>query len=291
MDLAPNSTKPALDTKVAIEIITSTPRFFETTGLPLLRGREFRNIDGEKSAPVIIVNETMARTFWPDLDPVGQSFNDGAKTYEVVGVARDTKYRNLREAPRNTMYQPLAQSYRSSMTLLVRTAGDPASVTPLIQNELQAMEPALTIYNVRTLLEHVGRSLYVERMETIIFGLLGLLALVLTAIGVYGVVAYSVAQRTRELGIRMALGAQKMDVLKLILVKGLVLVAWGSAIGLVASYWLSRLIASQLYGVSPSDPVTLISVAVLLGGVALLASYIPARRATKVDPLVALRYE
>jgi len=291
MDLAPNSTKPALDTKVAIEIITTGPRFFETTGLPLLKGREFRNIDAEKSTKVIVVNETMAKKFWPDRDPLGQNFNDGATTYEVVGVARDTKYRNLREAPRNTMYQPLAQSYRSSMTLLVRSAGDPASVVPAIQNELRALEPALTIFNVRTLLEHVGRSLYVERMETIIFGLLGLLALVLTAIGVYGVVAYSVAQRTRELGIRMALGAQKMDVLRLILVKGLVLVAWGAGIGLMASYWLSRLIANQLYGVSPSDPVTLISVAVLLAAVALLASYIPARRATKVDPLVALRYE
>ena len=291
MDLAPNSTKPALDTKVAIEIIATAPRFFETTGLPLLQGREFRNIDAEKSTKVIIVNETMAKKFWPDRDAVGQSFHDGQSAYEVVGVARDTKYRNLREAPRNTMYQPLAQAYRSNMTLLVRTAGDPESVAPVVQNELHAIEPALTIYNVRTLLEHVGRSLYVERMETIIFGLLGLLALVLTAIGVYGVVAYSVAQRTRELGIRMALGAQKMDVLKLILVKGLVLVAWGSAIGLVASYWLSRLIANQLYGVSPSDPATLVSVAVLLGAVALLASYIPARRATKVDPLIALRYE
>jgi putative ABC transport system permease protein len=233
----------------------------------------------------------MAQKFWPQTDPVGRSFNDGRETFEVVGVARDTKYRNLREPSRMTIYQPLAQAYVPTMNLVVRTAADPAKFAPTIQNRLHSIEPALTIYNVRTLLEHVGRSLYVERMETIIFGLLGLLALVLTAIGVYGVVAYSVAQRTRELGIRMALGAQKMDVLKLILVKGLVLVAWGSAIGLVAAYWLSRLIASQLYGVSPSDPVTLVSVAVLLGGVALLASYIPARRATKVDPLVALRYE
>jgi len=128
-------------------------------------------------------------------------------------------------------------------------------------------------------------------MESLILGFLGALALILTAIGVYGVVAYSVAQRTRELGIRIALGAQKKDVLKLILTKGLVLVAWGSVIGLVACYWLSRLISNQLYGVSPNDPATLVSVAALLGGVALLASYIPARRTTKVDPLVALRYE
>jgi predicted permease len=291
MDLAPNSTKPALNTPVAIEIISAAPRFFETTGLTLLRGREFRSLDSEKAPRVLIVNETMAKRFWPDRDPLGQSFSDGRTTYEVVGIARDTKYRNLREAPKNTMYEPLAQSYRANMTLLVRTSGDPSSIVPVVRNQLHAIEPALTTFNVRTLSEHVGRSLYVERMETIIFGVLGLLALVLTAIGVYGVVSYSVAQRTRELGIRMALGAQKRDVLKMILVKGLVLVAWGSAIGLVACYWLSRLIANQLYGVSSSDPATLASVAVLLGVVALLASYIPARRATKVDPLVALKYE
>src|SRR4029453_362579 len=140
-------------------------------------------------------------------------------------------------------------------------------------------QPPVTIYKVRTLLEHVGRSLYVERMESVILGTLGVLALILTAIGVYGVVTYSVTQRTRELGIRMALGAQRSDVFRLVLRKGLMLVAWGAAIGLLACYWLSRLIANQLYGVGANDPATLISVAVLLIGVALLASYIPARRA------------
>jgi putative ABC transport system permease protein len=291
IELGPNATKPPVDESIKIDIVTVAPRFFETTGLPLLQGRDFRLIDNEKSTKVMIVNETMARKFWPQTDPVGSSFSDGTDTFEVVGVARDTKYRNLREPARMTMYQPLAQGYVPSMSLVVRTAADPTKFAPLIQTRLHALEPSLTIYNVRTLLEHIGRSLYVERMESVIFGFLGLLALILTAIGVYGVVAYSVAQRTRELGIRMALGAQKRDVLKLILAKGLVLVAWGSAIGLLACYWLSRLISSQLYGVSSYDPATLVSVAVLLAGVALFASYIPARRATKVDPLVALRYE
>ncbi|HEY3027290.1 MAG TPA: ABC transporter permease [Pyrinomonadaceae bacterium] len=291
MDLAPNTTKPAIDAKVAIEIISVAPRFFETTGLPLLRGRDFRGIDRDTSAPVIVVNETMAKTFWPNTDPLGQSFSDGHSAFEVVGIARDTKYRNLREAPRNTMYQPLAQSYRSSMNLLVRTAGDPARIAPLIQTQLHAIEPALTVFNIRTMYEHVGRSLYVERMESFLLVVFGLLALTLTAVGIYGVVAYSVAQRTREVGIRMALGAQKKDVLKLILVQGLSLVAWGTGLGLIGCYWLARLVSSQLYGVSPYDPVTLASVATLLVGVALLASYMPARRATKVDPLVALRYE
>jgi putative ABC transport system permease protein len=291
MDLGANTTKPAVDRPVAIEIVSVAPRFFETTGLLLLRGRDFRRLDTDKSTQVTIINETMAKRFWPETDPVGQSFSDGQAAYEVVGVARDTKYRNLREGPRNTMYQPLTQWYRPSMNLLVRTAGDPAKIAPVIQTQLHALEPALTVFNTRTLYEHVGRSLYIERMESMLLAFFGLLALVLTAVGIYGVVAYSVAQRTRELGIRMALGAQRKDVLKLILRQGLVLVAWGSAIGLVACYWLSRLVSSQLYGVSPSDPATLVSVAVLLAAVALIASYIPARRATKVDPLVALRYE
>jgi putative ABC transport system permease protein len=291
MQLGPNETRPAVDEDVSIDIVTVAPRFFETTELPLLQGRDFRRIDNQKSAKVMIVNETMARKFWPQTDPVGRSFNDGHDSYEVVGVARDTKYRNLREPPRMTMYQPLGQAYMPTMSLVVRTASVPKTFVPIVQNRLHSIEPALTIYNVRTLLEHVGRSLYVERMESVVLGFLGLLALVLTAIGVYGVVAYSVAQRTRELGIRMALGAQRKDVLKLVLREGLILVASGSVIGLLACYWLSRLVASQLYGVSPYDPATLVSVAVLLATVAFLASYIPARRATKVDPLVALRYE
>ena len=291
MDLGANTTKPAVDAPVAIEIVSVAPRFFETSGLPLLRGRDFRGIDRDKSAPVIIINETMAKKFWPGTDPLGHSFSDGQTAFEVVGIARDTKYRNLREAPRNTMYQPLAQSYRPSMNLLVRTAGDPARVAPVIQTQLHAIEPALTVFNLRTLFEHVGRSLYIERMESLLLAFFGLLALVLTAVGIYGVVAYSVAQRTREVGIRMALGAQKKDVLKLILVQGLALVAWGTGLGLIGCYWLSRLVSNQLYGVSANDPATLVTVAALLAAVALLATYIPARRATKVDPLVALRYE
>jgi predicted permease len=291
MERPANGTTPAVGEYVSIDIVSSSPRFFETTGLPLISGRDFRLTDTDKSAKVIIVNEAMAKRFWPGTDAVGRSFSDGTTTFEVVGVAGGTKYRNLREKPRLAMYQPLTQSYRSSMNLLVRTVGDPARLAPAIQAQLHSLEPALTIFNITTLSEHVGSSLYVERMESMLLAFFGLLALALTAVGIYGVVAYSVAQRTREVGIRMALGAQKRDVLKLILVKGLVLVAWGTGFGLVGCYWLSRLVSSQLYGVSPNDPATLATVAALLIAVALLASYLPARRATKVDPLVALRYE
>ncbi len=286
-----NATKPAVDEEISIDIVTVSPRFFETTGLLLLRGRDFRQIDTEKSAKVMIVNETMAKKLWPDTDPLGRSFYDGDTTFEVVGVARNTKYRNLRETPLMTFYLPLAQSYRPSMNLLVRTAGEPSQLAPAIQGRLHAIEPALTVFDIRTLFEHVGRSLYVERMEGLLLTFFGILALTLTAIGIYGVVAYSVAQRTREVGIRMALGAQKKDVLKMILAQGLALVAWGTALGLIVCYWLSRLVSSQLYGVNAYDPATLASVVVVIIVVALLAAYIPARRATKVDPLVALRYE
>jgi len=291
MERPANGTNPAIGEYVSIDIISVSPRFFETTGLPLLRGRDFRLLDTEKSAKVTIINESMAKKFWPGEDPVGRSFNDGLTTFEVVGVAGDTKYRNLREAPRLAMYQPLSQSYRPSMNLLLRTANDPAAFAPAIQTRLHSIAPALTIFNVRTLFEHVGRSLYVERMESLLLAFFGSLALMLTAIGIYGLVAYSVAQRTREVGIRMALGARKSDVLKLILAKGLTLVAWGTGFGLIGCYWLSRLVSTQLYGIKPNDPATLVAVAAVLLVVALLASYIPARRATKVDPLVALREE
>jgi len=291
IQMGPNSTKPAVDEDISMDIVTVSPRFFETTGLPLLSGRDFRQIDSEKAAKVMIVNETMAKKFWPDTDPLGRSFFDGDTSFEVVGVARNTKYRDLRETPRMTFYLPLAQSYRPSMNLLVRPAGDPTQIARAIQARLHAIEPALTVFDIRTLFEHVGSSLYVERMESLLLVFFGILALTLTAIGIYGVVAYSVAQRTREVGIRMALGARKRDVLKLILAQGLTLVAWGTAFGLVACYWLSRLVSSQLYGVSAYDPATLASVVAVLIVVAFLATYIPARRATKVDPLVALRYE
>jgi len=286
-----NFTKPAVNERISIDVVRIAPRFFETIGLPLLRGRDFRALDTEKSTPTIIVNEAMAQKFWPGADPVGRAFNDGDTTFEVVGVARDTKYRDLRERSRMTMYRPLTQFYSSGVNLLVRTTSDPTPLAPTIQNRLRLLEPALAVFNIRTLSEHVDRSLYAERMESLLLSVFSVLALVLTAVGIYGVIAFTVAQRTREVGIRMALGAQKKDVLKLILIRGMLLAAWGTGMGLIGCYWLSRLVSNQLYGVSAHDPATLVTVAALLIVVALSASYIPARRATKVDPLAALRYE
>ena len=284
-------TRPAVNEPISIDVVRVAPRFLETIGLPLMRGRDFQSFDTEKSTPAMIVNETMAAKFWPDENPLGRTFYDGNTTFEVVGVARDTKYRNLRESPRMTMYRPLAQFYASSINLLVRTRSDPAVMLPAIQNRLGSVEPAIAVFNVRTLKEQVDRSLYVERMQSFLLSLFGLLALLLTAVGIYGVIAFTVSQRTREVGIRMALGAQKRDVLKLILTRGFLLAAWGTGVGLIGCYWLGRLLSNQLYGITAYDPATLAVVSLMLVAIVLLSSYIPARRATKVDPLVALRYE
>ncbi|HKQ04026.1 MAG TPA: ABC transporter permease [Blastocatellia bacterium] len=287
----PNGTRPAVNDPISIDIITVTPQFFETLGLPLLQGRDFRSLDSEKSARVIIVNETMARKFWPNTDPVGQSFYDGIENFEVVGVARATKYRDLREEPRMTMYQPLAQQYSSGMNLLVRTALPPTGVIAPIQAELSALDPALPAFNIRTLPEHIGRSLYVERIQSVLLSLFGLLALVLTVVGLYGVMSYTVTQRTHEIGIHMALGAQTGGILRLVIAQGMKMTLIGLGVGVAAALALTRVVASRLYGINATDPLTFMAIALLLGSVALLACYLPARRATRVDPMVALRYE
>jgi putative ABC transport system permease protein len=222
---------------------------------------------------------------------VGRTFFDGGTTYEVVGVARNTKYRNLREAPRMTMYLPLAQDYRPQMNLLVATSGAPYELLPAVRNQVRALDATFPVYNIRTLTEHVGRSLFLERVQAVLLVVFGALALLLAAIGLYGVIAYTVAQRTREVGIRMALGAQKRDVMGLVVGQGLRLVVAGTALGVVGALALTKVVQTLLYGVSAADPATFAGVGLLLAVVALGACYFPARRATQVDPMVALRYE
>jgi predicted permease len=291
MQSPPNFTRPPVNEPISIDIVTVTPRFFETLGLPLQRGRDFRAHDAGSAAPVIIVNGTMATKFWPGGDPVGQTFFDGGRTFEVVGVAKNTKYRNLRESPRMTMYMPLAQSYRQSMNLLVQTSDEPGNLAPVVRQQVRALDSNLPVFAIRTLPEHISQSLFLERMQGIFLGVFGSLALVLAAVGLYGVMAYTVARRTRELGIRMALGAQRNDVLRLVVGHGLRLVVAGVLLGVMGALALTRVVQSLLYGVSASDPATIAAAALALVGVALAACLVPARRATRVDPMVALRYE
>ena len=283
---------PPVSGAVSVDIVSVAPRFFETLGLPLLRGRDFGSQDTEKSAPVIIVNENLARRFWPNADPLGQRFSDGGSTtHEVIGIARDTKYRDLRETPRMTMYVPLTQFYRRGMNLLVRSSGAPSEMAPAIRAELRALDPGMPLFSIRTVAEHVGGALYLDRLRAVLLSIFGGLALVLAAVGIYGVVSYAVAERTREIGIRMALGASRAHVLQLMLRQAMTPVALGVLAGVVASLALTQLVASQLYGIAALDALAFGTSPVLLAGVALLAGLIPARRATRVDPMVALRYE
>ena len=287
----PNMTDPPLDAPISVDIVTVTPRFFETVGLPLVAGRDFRALDAEHATPVVIVNETMAKRLWPKGNAVGGRFVSGDEAWEVVGIARDTKYRDLREAGRFTMYTPLPQFYRSSINVVLSTNLRAETVVTAAQAALRGIDPALPLFNVRTLAEHVDRSLYIDRLRAMLLTVFSLLALALAGIGAYGVISYAVTQRTREIGIRMALGARPGAVVSMVLRGGFGLAVAGAVAGSVAAFWGVRMVSTQLYGITGVDGVALASAWTLLLAVAALASYLPARRAARVDPVVALRAE
>ena len=274
------------------------PRYFETMVTPILQGREFTDQDTPKTESVAVVNETFVRRLMPfaksSAEAVGRrfSFRGGEGPFvRIVGVAGDGKYFNIGEEPRTFVWTPVSQDYSSSVSLIVRTKGAPEPMFGSVRREIQGLDPNLPLFDVKTLNEHMTFSLFPARIAATVLGVFGLVALLLSAIGIYGITSYAVAQRTREIGIRMALGAQLGDVLKLVLNHGVKLTLIGVTLGLVGAYLVTRAITSVLYGVSSTDPVTFGAVSFLLVGIALLACYIPARRATKVDPLIALRYE
>jgi predicted permease len=268
--------------------------YFKTMGIALVRGREFTSEDREGAPPVVVVNETLARRLWPNEEAVGKRVNleGGAGAFaEVVGVARDGKYASLGETARPFVYEPMLQSYNPRMTLVVRTKEDPRGVAGAVKTQLRVLEPKLPVAEAKTLAEQVALSLFPARVAAWLLGSFGLLALVLAGVGIYGIVAYSVSQRTHEIGVRLALGATGRDVLRMVVGEGLRVVALGIALGLALALAATRLVASFLYGVSATDFATFTVIPLLLAAVALLASYIPARRAARVDPMTALRYE
>jgi putative ABC transport system permease protein len=284
------ATVPRVDAPVEFDLVFVSPGYFATFGVPLTRGRDVAAADNADAPRVSIVNESMRRTFWGDRDPVGQTFNDGATApYTVVGVARDTKYRDLREAPRMVMYLPMAQSYRAAANLVVRTTLPPSQLVEGLRTEIRSIDPALPLYNVRTLAEQVDRSLYLDRLRATLIGALASLALALAAIGIYAVLSYTIAERTREVGVRLALGAQPGAVLRMLIGMGARVAAIGIAIGLALSAVLTRYISAQLYDMSPLDPAALGGASATLFAVALAAAFVPAWRATRIDPVAALR--
>jgi putative ABC transport system permease protein len=277
---------------------TVTPGHFRTMGMTLVKGRDFTARDGLQSTPVAIINETLARRYFPDGDPLGKRINPSFSIgtgeplmREIIGVVRDVKHASLRVDAEPEIYVTHAQFPRNSMTLVVRADSDPNRLIGAIRNEVQQLDNELPVFNVKTLDQYLSASVAEPRFNTLLIGSFAGLALLLTAIGLYGVMSYAVTQRTHEIGIRMALGARPRDVLRLIIGQGMGMAVIGMGIGIAAAYGLTRVMASLLYGVSATDPTTFAVVIALLTVVALLACYIPARRATKVDPMVALRYE
>ena len=267
------------------------PRYFETMGIEIVSGRPLDERDIEGRPVAVVVNETMARRYWSGGDAVGRIVDFGAGPATVVGVARDGKYGRLNEQPRNYMYVPLAQMFRHDALLIVRTSGDPAAVMPALHATIADLDPNLPLFDVRTMAEHMKLSVFIPRIAGTILGLFGVLAVVLSVVGLYSVVAFGVAQRTREIGVRLALGATPGDILRLVLRQGLVLTAVGLAIGMVLALGAARAIASQLVGVAPTDVVSFAGTALVLAGVALSACVLPALRATRLDPVRALRVD
>lgn len=271
-------------------------KYFEAIGTPILAGRDLNELDQEGKTRSVVVNETFARKFFPGGNPNENALGKRFKTrlegefWQIAGVAKDGKYWTIGEEQRSFVWFPLGNQLAFN-TLIVRTTTRPETVIGAIRGEFQKLDPNLPVTGAKTMTEHMKLSLFPARAVAAMLGAFGLLALALAAIGIYGVMSYSVAQRTREVGIRMALGAQRGDVLRMILRQGMKLAGIGMAIGLLAAFVLTRLLANLLYGVSSTDAVAFIGVSLLLGIVVALACFIPASRAAKVDPMIALRYE
>jgi len=277
-----------------------SPEFFQTMRIPILRGRGFSESDNAGAEPVVIINQTMAKRFWPNQEPISQHIWIGKPMgpewtepgpREIVGVVGDIHGASLATAPEPTMYLPYAQRPIVEMHFVIRTRQSPMAALPDIRSAMNQVDPDLPLAQVKTMEQVLSLSVTDWRFRTVLLALFGALAVFIAGIGIYGVISYSVAQRTHEMGVRMALGAARRDVMKLVVGQGLTLALAGIAIGLVGALALTRFLASLLFGVKPTDPLTFVGVCLTLTVVAVLASYLPARRATKVDPMVALRYE
>lgn len=277
------------------ELYMASPGYFEAMGIPRLAGRDFAN-ESATGTRVAIVNRAFAERVFGKRNPIGQLVSGGGVTYQVIGVVGNIKSRTIGEDTRATLFRSIDQSVASDpsvmgYTLIVSTRGDPAALTPSVREVVRALDPTMAVFNVATMQEHVKDALFLPRLAGTLFGIFGGIGLMLATVGLYGVISYSVSRRTREIGIRMALGAQVGAVQRLIVGQGMLLTLIALALGLPGAWIGAKLASSFLYGVSPHDLVTFVAVPVILGAVALLACWIPARRAARVDPQTVLRYE
>ena len=286
---------PGQELIVVTRIIS--PGYLDTMSIPLLAGRRFNDQDTDTSPNVVVISETMARRFWPGENPIGRRIAGGrvrsdADWIQIVGIVKDVRQFELNAEPRPQMYMSYRQAgFFAPEDLVVKTDVEPASMAAAVRKAVWEIDKDQPVSNIKTMEEILAESIARQRFSMLLLGVFAGVALLLAAVGIYGVMSYSVAQRTHEIGIRMALGAQTGAVLKLAVGYGLKLVVAGVLIGLLAAFALTRLMSTLLFGVTPTDPATFVLISLLLVGVAAVASYIPARRATKVDPLIALRYE
>jgi predicted permease len=285
---------PQIDHPTVVERSSVSPDYFHLLGIPLLRGRLFSELDNDNTPQVAIINQAMAQTYWPNEDPLGKRFKSvkaGASWITVAGVVADARTQSLARADVPQVYLDLYQTGAKRLAILLRGHFHAAAIADEVRERVQSLDPTLPVFGAQTLNETVAASLSQRRFSMEIVGLFALTALLLAGLGIYGVISYLVSERTHEIGIRLALGASRSNILRMVLRQGLGLAVMGAAVGLVCALIVSHLMASLLYGVRPTDPFTFAGVALLFIGVALLACYVPARYATRVDPMTALRYE
>jgi putative ABC transport system permease protein len=271
-----------------------TANFIATLRVPLITGRDIEERDLTDSALVAVINQTMAERLWPGQDALGRRFrfgNSGDEWFTVVGVAADLKQRTLSDPRQNQVYVPYPHSAYRGMTLLLRTAADPTTVTASVRDAIRRVDPLLPVFDVQSMEAMYRFSTWEQRLYGGMFGSFAAIALLLASVGLYGVMAYMVTLRTHEIGVRMALGAERRHVLGLVVRRGLTLTGIGLAIGLVGAFALTRVLSNLLFGVTTTDPPSFLGIPAMLAAVALLASWVPARRAARVDPMLALRYE